>query len=76
MPFDWLAISTVLADSADQGLWPVAVAAWPAVVAVAAIGMGYFYAIVKSIISHRERMAKIGMGVDPDGPCKAEWSRP
>lgn len=65
MPFDWLGISTVLADSADQGIWPAAVA-------VSAIVMGSTYGIVKSIINHRERMAKIGMGLDPDGPYKAE----
>ncbi len=69
MPFDWLGISAVLADSVDQGIWPAAVA-------VSAIVMGSSYAIVKSIISHRERMAKIGMGLDPDGPSKADWPRP
>lgn len=68
MPCDWLGISMVLADSADQGIWPAAVA-------VSAIVMGSTYAIVKSIINHRERMAKIGMGLDPDGPTKADWPR-
>jgi hypothetical protein len=68
MPFESLGISAVLANSVDQGIWPAAVA-------VSAIVMGSSYGIVKSIINHRERMAKIGMGLDPDGPYKADWSR-
>ncbi|HET6327104.1 MAG TPA: hypothetical protein VFG04_20655 [Planctomycetaceae bacterium] len=67
MPFDWVAISAVLADSAEGGIWPAAVA-------VSAIVMGSSFAIVRSIINHRERMAKIGMGIDPDVPS-VEWTR-
>jgi hypothetical protein len=33
---------------------------------IAAIVCGSIIAIVKTIIHHRERMAKIGMGIDPD----------
>jgi hypothetical protein len=36
------------------------------VIPVTAIVMGCLVAIVKSVIRHRERMAKIGMGIDPD----------
>ncbi len=35
---------------------------------IAAIVFGSLTVIVKSIIKHRERMAKIGMGIDPDAP--------
>jgi hypothetical protein len=61
-------IPVALADSADGGLWPAAVA-------ISGIVMFSSYAIVKSIIRHRERMAKIGMGIDPDGPSEADWTR-
>jgi hypothetical protein len=33
---------------------------------ISAIVFGSLTVIVKSIINHRERMAKIGMGIDPD----------
>jgi len=33
---------------------------------VVAIVCGSVIMIVKSVIKHRERMAKIGMGIDPD----------
>jgi hypothetical protein len=36
------------------------------VIPVTGIVMGCAVAIVKSVIRHRERMAKIGMGIDPD----------
>jgi hypothetical protein len=51
MSLDWLMIPVVLADSADGGLWPAAVA-------ISGIVMVSSYAIVESIIRHRERMAK------------------
>jgi hypothetical protein len=35
---------------------------------ITAIVFGFATVIVKSIIHHRERMAKIGMGIDPDAP--------
>jgi hypothetical protein len=33
---------------------------------IAAIAFGSTKGIVKMVIQHRERMAKIGMGIDPD----------
>jgi hypothetical protein len=36
------------------------------VIAVTATVMVCLTVIVKSVIRHRERMAKIGMGIDPD----------
>ncbi len=33
---------------------------------ISAIVFGSLTVIVKSVINHRERMAKIGMGIDPD----------
>jgi hypothetical protein len=35
---------------------------------IIAVVLGFATAIVKSIMHHRERMAKIGMGIDPDAP--------
>ncbi len=35
---------------------------------ISAIVFGSLTVIVKSVITHRERMAKIGMGIDPDAP--------
>jgi len=35
---------------------------------ISAIVFGSLTVIVKSVINHRERMAKIGMGIDPDAP--------
>ena len=51
MSLDWLMIPVALADSADGGLWPAAVA-------ISGIVMFSSCAIVKSIIRHRERMRK------------------
>jgi hypothetical protein len=40
---------------------------WPAAITIIAIVLGCSAtAIVKMVIRHRERMAKIGMGIDPD----------
>jgi hypothetical protein len=36
---------------------------------ISAIVFGSLTVIVKSVINHRERMAKIGMGIDPDAPA-------
>jgi hypothetical protein len=35
---------------------------------LAAISLGGVLSIAGMIIKHRERMAKIGMGIDPDAP--------
>jgi len=35
---------------------------------IIAVVLGFTTLIVKSIMHHRERMAKIGMGIDPDAP--------
>jgi hypothetical protein len=35
---------------------------------ITALVFGFATVIVKSVIRHRERMAKIGMGIDPDAP--------
>lgn len=40
----------------------------PFCVGVVAIVMGGVVAVVKLILRHRERMAKIEMGMDPDAP--------
>jgi hypothetical protein len=54
MSFEWL-LSPVVASDAE-GIWVL--------IPMAAIVM--VIVLVKSIIKHRERMAKIGMGIDPD----------
>lgn len=41
-----------------------------------AIAIGGALAIIKAITHHRERMAKIGMGVDPDYEPPTEQSQP
>jgi hypothetical protein len=41
------------------------------IIPVTAIVMGCLVAIVKSVIRHRERMAKIGLGIDPDAASSA-----
>ncbi len=44
---------------------------------VVAIVCGSVVMIVKSVIKHRERMAKIGMGIDPDyDPNKYDPNHP
>lgn len=54
MAFDWCLVP-LLASDAD-GIWVLI----PLFAIVGAV------LIVKSVIKHRERMAKIGMGIDPD----------
>jgi hypothetical protein len=44
---------------------------WAAIVFVTVAVMGSAWGIVSAVIKHRERMAKIGMGIDPDA-AKAE----
>jgi hypothetical protein len=53
MSFDSLAVPVL---ASDEGIWVL--------IPLAAIVM--VIVIVKSVIKHRERMAKIGMGIDPD----------
>jgi len=53
MSFEWLAVPVL---ASDEGIWVL--------IPLAAIVM--VIVIVKSVIKHRERMAKIGMGIDPD----------
>lgn len=43
---------------------------------VVAIIFGSITVIVKSVIKHRERMAKIGMGIDPDAEFPASQYPP
>jgi hypothetical protein len=62
MSFDWF-LAPVLAS--DEGIWVT--------IPLAAIVM--VVVIVKSVIRHRERMAKIGMGIDPDfDPAESQAS--
>jgi hypothetical protein len=62
MSFDWF-LAPVLAS--DEGIWVT--------IPLAAIVM--VVVIVKSVIRHRERMAKIGMGIDPDfDPAESQTS--
>jgi hypothetical protein len=62
MSFDWF-LAPVLAS--DEGIWVL--------IPLAAIVM--VIVIVKSVIKHRERMAKIGMGIDPDfDPAESQAS--
>jgi hypothetical protein len=56
MSFEWLA--PVLADSSAEGIWVL--------IPLAAIVMGGAATIAKMVMNHRERMARIGMGLDPD----------
>ncbi len=53
MVFESLAVPVL---ASDEGIWVL--------IPLAAIVM--VIVIVKSVIKHRERMAKIGMGIDPD----------
>jgi hypothetical protein len=53
MSFDSLAVPVL---ASDEGIWVL--------IPLAAIVM--VIVIVKSVMKHRERMAKIGMGIDPD----------
>ena len=54
MASEWLLVPVLASDA--EGIWVL--------IPLAAIAMVII--LVKSIIKHRERMAKIGMGIDPD----------
>jgi hypothetical protein len=60
MAFDWC-LTPLLASDAE-GVWVL--------IPLAAITIGGIGAIMKMVMNHRERMAKIGMGIDPDAPSK------
>jgi|HubBroStandDraft_6_1064221.scaffolds.fasta_scaffold775407_1 hypothetical protein len=57
MAFD---LSLVPLLASDDGIWVL--------IPLAAITIGGVGAIMKMVMNHRERMAKIGMGLDPDAP--------
>ncbi len=54
MAFDSFVVPILASDA--EGVWVL--------IPIAAFAMVVI--IVKSVIKHRERMAKIGMGIDPD----------
>ena len=56
MSSEWLIIAALESDPA--GIWIL--------IPLAAIAAVVTIIVVKSVIRHRERMAKIGMGMDPD----------
>jgi hypothetical protein len=56
---------SVLAE-VDQG------SLWAGIFFTTAAVMGGSYGIVHAVIRHRERMAKIGMGIDPDAARSPE----
>jgi hypothetical protein len=62
MSFESLLVPTLASD--PEGIWVL--------IPLAAIAGGAACIIVKAIINHRERMAKIGMGIDPDAPSKID----
>jgi hypothetical protein len=69
MSFEWLLVPVLASDA--EGIWVL--------IPLAAIVMGFSAAIAKSVMRHRERMAKIGMGIDPDhdpGNSQASSRRP
>jgi hypothetical protein len=59
LSFEWFSVPAVLAEVNQDGMWA-------AIVFVTAAVMGSAWVIVAAVIKHRERMAKIGMGIDPD----------
>jgi hypothetical protein len=61
MSFEWFSVPAVLAEVSQDGMWA-------AIVFVTVAVTGSAWGIVSAVIKHRERMAKIGMGIDPDAP--------
>jgi hypothetical protein len=59
MSVEWFWVPAVLAEVNQDGMWA-------GIVFTTAAVMGGSYGIVHAVIRHRERMAKIGMGIDPD----------
>jgi hypothetical protein len=64
MSVEWLWMPAVLAEANQDGMWM-------AIIFVTVSVMGSAWGIVSAVVKHRERMAKIGMGIDPDA-AKAE----
>ncbi len=65
MAFDSFVVPMLASDA--EGVWVL--------IQIAAFAMVVI--IVKSVIKHRERMAKIGMGIDPDyDPNKIDPNQP
>jgi hypothetical protein len=64
MSVEWLSMPAVLAEANQDGMWM-------AIIFVTVSVTGSTWGIVSAVIKHRERMAKIGMGIDPDA-AKAE----
>lgn len=60
MTVDWCWGPLLASDA--EGIWVL--------IPLAAITIGGIGAIMKMVMNHRERMAKIGMGLDPDAPSK------
>ncbi|HET6327103.1 MAG TPA: hypothetical protein VFG04_20650 [Planctomycetaceae bacterium] len=60
MTANWCWAPLLASDA--EGIWVL--------IPLAAITIGGIGAIMKMVMNHRERMAKIGMGLDPDAPSK------
>jgi hypothetical protein len=54
--------------AADQSQIVLDPGVFALLIPITAIVLGFTVVIAKSIMHHRERMAKIGMGIDPDAP--------
>ncbi len=65
MSLDWLSALLLAADSVPLVIDPGIIALF---IPIIAIIFGSIAGILKMVIKHRERMAKIGMGMDPDAP--------
>jgi hypothetical protein len=65
MSFDWFVIPILAADQSPVVIDPGIIALF---IPILAIVFGSIAGILKMLIHHRERMAKIGMGMDPDAP--------
>jgi hypothetical protein len=68
MSFEWFWVPALAADHTQFVLDPGMVAL---LIPITVIVFGFTAGIVKMVIQHRERMAKIGMGIDPDAPKTA-----
>lgn len=66
MTFDWSLVPLLASDA--EGIWVL--------IPLAAITIGGVGAIMKMVMNHRERMAKIGMGLDPDAPPQDDSTGP
>jgi hypothetical protein len=67
MSLGWLSTAAVLAEVDQSSLWT-------GIFFTTAAVMAGSYGIVHAVIRHRERMAKIGMGIDPDLASKTDAS--